>query len=115
MADSFEQVVEKEWRDYVQPRRPQQERSGAEDADPNQRNLTGLAISGGGIRSASFAVGVLQVLADRGILSKFDYLSTVSGGGFLGTWLSATMGSAEKRGDEWASPLRPRRLHHVPA
>ena len=40
-------------------------------------NLTGLAFSGGGIRSATFNLGVLQALAQRGLLQKFDYLSTV--------------------------------------
>lgn len=48
-----------------------------------------LCLSGGGIRSATFGLGVLQGLADRGLLNKFDYLSTVSGGGYVGSWLSA--------------------------
>src|SRR5215469_17904673 len=48
-----------------------------------------LCISGGGIRSATFALGALQGLADLGILEHFDYLSTVSGGGYIGSWLSA--------------------------
>lgn len=48
----------------------------------------GLAISGGGIRSATFALGVMQALARLELLSKMDYLSTVSGGGYIGTWLS---------------------------
>lgn len=50
-----------------------------------------LCLSGGGIRSASFCLGVIQGLADRGILKKFHYLSTVSGGGYIGSWLSAWM------------------------
>jgi len=48
-----------------------------------------LCLSGGGIRSASFSVGVMQGLARHGLLDKFDYLSTVSGGGFAGAWFSA--------------------------
>lgn len=48
----------------------------------------GLAISGGGIRSASFALGVFQALLGRGIFERFDYLSTVSGGGYLGSTIS---------------------------
>jgi hypothetical protein len=48
-----------------------------------------LCISGGGIRSATFALGVLQGLARCGLLGKFHYLSTVSGGGYIGGWLSA--------------------------
>jgi hypothetical protein len=59
-------------------------------ADATADNLTGLALSGGGIRSASFSLGVLQALARKGWLERFDYLSTVSGGGYIGsslTWL----------------------------
>lgn len=48
-----------------------------------------LCISGGGIRSATFALGILQGLARCGLLEKFHYLSTVSGGGYIGSWLSA--------------------------
>lgn len=51
-------------------------------------DLCGLAISGGGIRSATFALGVLQGMAFTGLLRKFDYLSTVSGGGYIGSWLT---------------------------
>ena len=50
---------------------------------------TALCISGGGIRSATFALGVTQGLAQHGLLKHFDYLSTVSGGGYLGSWLSS--------------------------
>jgi choline dehydrogenase-like flavoprotein len=47
----------------------------------------GLALSGGGIRSATFALGVLQALAARNRLRDVDFLSTVSGGGFIGSFL----------------------------
>lgn len=53
-------------------------------------DLSGIALSGGGIRSASFCLGVLQALAYAGWLKKLDYLSSVSGGGYIGgslTWL----------------------------
>lgn len=49
---------------------------------------TGLAISGGGIRSASFGLGVMQSLVNNRQLSKMDYMSTVSGGGYLGSALT---------------------------
>jgi hypothetical protein len=70
----------------------------------NSLNRTALCLSGGGIRSASFALGVLQALAahprrhddDRhvdgpqnSLLAQFNYLSTVSGGGYIGSWFSA--------------------------
>jgi len=51
--------------------------------------LSALCLSGGGIRSATFGLGVIQGLAERGLLSQFDYLSTVSGGGYIGSWLTA--------------------------
>ena len=47
----------------------------------------GVAFSGGGIRSATFHLGVLQELAEYGLLKQVDYLSTVSGGGYIGSWL----------------------------
>jgi hypothetical protein len=53
------------------------------------RNLVGLSLSGGGIRSATFNLGVIQALARLRILRRFDYLSTVSGGGYIGGWLAA--------------------------
>jgi hypothetical protein len=54
-----------------------------------ERPRSALCLSGGGIRSATFGLGILQGLARRGLLSEFDYLSTVSGGGYLGGWFSA--------------------------
>jgi hypothetical protein len=48
-----------------------------------------LCVSGGGIRSATFGLGILQGLARCGLLERFHYLSTVSGGGYIGSWLSA--------------------------
>jgi hypothetical protein len=57
------------------------------DAPPG--NLTGLALSGGGIRSATFSLGLLQGLHKLNLLRIFDYVSTVSGGGYVGGWWSA--------------------------
>ena len=59
-----------------------QARDDARDAEP-----WGLALSGGGIRSATFGLGVLQALARGGLLSAFHYQSTVSGGGYIGAFL----------------------------
>ena len=52
-------------------------------------DLIGLAFSGGGIRSATFNLGILQGLARLRLLRSIDYLSTVSGGGYIGSWLTA--------------------------
>jgi hypothetical protein len=54
-----------------------------------QPTRSALCLSGGGIRSATFGLGILQGLAACGLLNKFHYLSTVSGGGYIGSWLSA--------------------------
>ena len=75
-----------------------EKRQEAEKADREQRRavafgnqsfaadvpVAGLALSGGGIRSATFCFGLIQALASNGLLRRFDYLSTVSGGGYLG-------------------------------
>jgi hypothetical protein len=57
--------------------------------DGETTGRVGLAISGGGIRSATFALGVLQSLARLGRLRHVDYLSTVSGGGYIGSFLGS--------------------------
>lgn len=62
-------------------------------------SLSGLALSGGGIRSATFALGVLEALKEQDRLRAIDYLSTVSGGGYIGAWLSANCSRAAGRRD----------------
>jgi hypothetical protein len=47
----------------------------------------GIGLSGGGIRSASLALGVLQALAEAGLLGRFQYMSSVSGGGYVASAL----------------------------
>jgi hypothetical protein len=70
-----------------------------------------VCLSGGGIRSATFALGVLQGLARAGLLTQFHYLSTVSGGGYIGGWLTAWIhrvgNDVQKVAGELAS-LKPR-------
>jgi Patatin-like phospholipase len=56
-------------------------------------HLVGLALSGGGVRSSAFCLGALQALNEAGVLEKVDYLSTVSGGGYIGCSLSAGLES----------------------
>jgi hypothetical protein len=70
--------------DFEYVKKKEQEALGAGNGQPSA-----LCISGGGIRSATFALGALQGLADLEILEHFDYLSTVSGGGYIGGWLTA--------------------------
>lgn len=55
----------------------------------HEKQPAALCLSGGGIRSGTFALGLLQGLARHNLLKQFDYLSTVSGGGYIGGWLTA--------------------------
>jgi len=56
-------------------------------------DLLGLALSGGGIRSATFNLGLMQALSNKRILKHTDYLSTVSGGGYIGACLTSLLNS----------------------
>ena len=88
---TFEDVLREEL-DLIQGQQ------GPADPDSDVREqLMGLALSGGGIRSATFNLGVLQALSERGLLAEFDYLSTVSGGGYIGSWLSAWIHRADEQ------------------
>jgi hypothetical protein len=66
----------------------------AADMPPPDDDVVGLAFSGGGIRSAIFNLGVLQGLEGGGMLRHVDYLSSVSGGGYIAScynWLRAQL------------------------
>ncbi|NQV24623.1 MAG: patatin-like phospholipase family protein [Rhodopirellula sp.] len=67
-------------------------------------SLTGLALSGGGIRSGALGLGILQALYRNGLLPFFDYMSTVSGGGYAGAYLSSA-GSRIRRDTDPSSTL----------
>ena len=87
---------EKEYIAAWRKKRSGQEDSSDQDSDSDKvkDNLVGLGLSGGGIRSATFSLGVMQALENSGLYQKLDYLSTVSGGGYIGssvTWLSKCM------------------------
>jgi hypothetical protein len=57
-------------------------------------NLVGIALSGGGIRSSTLCLGVLQALNAKDILKNVNYLSTVSGGGYIGTATTIAMSTS---------------------
>ncbi len=80
--EQFEELKKQEL-DFINQNlnRPEQEKN-------KRRPLIGLSLSGGGIRSAVYNLGVLQALAKNGLLQKIDYLSTVSGGGYIGSSLT---------------------------
>ncbi len=74
-------AIEAERARYIDPRRARAGIAG------DTRGTWGLALSGGGIRSATFCLGLVRGLARNRVLKEFDYLSTVSGGGYLGASL----------------------------
>jgi hypothetical protein len=74
---------------------------------PEKAHTIGLALSGGGIRSATFSLGILVALARRTILPQIDYLSTVSGGGYLGSFLTVFLNSPVGDSKEPRIGLRP--------
>lgn len=83
---------------------------GIEAPDTQHPPASGLALSGGGIRSATFCLGVVQALAEADQLKRFDYLSTVSGGGYLGAsilwWASGSAGEPGKATTFGLAPWR---------
>ena len=66
---------------------------------PTEPAVWGIALSGGGIRSATFALGVLQVLARSDLLRGFHYLSSISGGGYANAFVQ---GLIRRRGFDGA-------------
>jgi hypothetical protein len=80
------------------------------NGEPEQKTVgdkrIGLALSGGGIRSATFSLGVLQRLAMRDTLKEVDMLSTVSGGGYMGAFLSAWIHRSSSPQDVWSELKR---------
>ncbi len=63
--------------------------------DEDRNWAAGMALSGGGIRSATFSIGVLAALSRRNLLPQFDYISSVSGGGFTAGFLTQLLGGPE--------------------
>lgn len=85
LVEDKERIHKKE-REWVRRRRV---KAGL-DPKSLEHDSVGLALSGGGIRSATFNLGLIQGLHKYGFLKYVDYLSTVSGGGYIGaclTWL----------------------------
>ena len=84
----FAQVFAEEIDDWIALRRalhPNDSQPGSPGTETRVSNeLFGIALSGGGMRAATYALGVTQALADRGIMERADYLSMVSGGGYMG-------------------------------
>ncbi len=63
----------------------------SEAAEKLSENRFGIALSGGGIRSATINLGFLKTLNKFNILEQADYLSTVSGGGYTGAYIQGSL------------------------
>jgi hypothetical protein len=77
----------------------------------------GIALSGGGIRSSAFTLGLLQALAERNVLRLFDYLATVSGGGYTGgfwtSWVRANPGTPFPVAGSGCNSREPMAIRHL--
>jgi hypothetical protein len=71
------------WRYFLYGRRPGPTPSFSGPVEPAEVGKVGIACSGGGIRSASFNLGALQALQEKGVLQRSRYLSAVSGGSYI--------------------------------
>ncbi len=89
---SFKNVILRE-KEQLRLRR---KKLGMEHSSSEQENWFGIALSGGGIRSATINLGILKTLNKFGILQKADYLSSVSGGGYTNAYVQ---GTAKREGD----------------
>jgi hypothetical protein len=113
VVEAFPAVLEAE-RAYIAERRKV---ASLDDNAPDHPSLRpiGLTLSGGGIRSATFNLGVLQALSKLGVLQYVDYLSTVSGGGYIGSCLTSLLSHPSKPARARLALVRSRRsgvLHH---
>src|SRR5206468_9619113 len=72
---------------------------------PEQAPHVGVALSGGGIRSATFCLGLFQALAEKKLVRRIDFLSTVSGGGYFGSFLGAAFSRENADADKVEADL----------
>lgn len=89
-ADATAAAIEAAERAAIDARR---EVAGVAGPEHGPTSTIGLALSGGGVRSATFCLGLIRGLAQNGLLPRFDYLSTVSGGGYAGAALGRLIAS----------------------
>ncbi len=84
----YKEVIREEEK-FLKQRR--QKLRGNKAANELEENSFGIAMSGGGIRSATINMGFLKTLNKLNIIEQADYVSTVSGGGYTGAYLQATL------------------------
>jgi hypothetical protein len=104
-TNDFGEIFSRELEDVARRRKV----VGLPAAPPGKKtadNLAGLAFSGGGVRSASFNLGLIQSFFQHGLLRHLDYLATISGGGYIGTYLSTLLRRSGARMDQNNVELR---------
>ncbi|MFM7164653.1 MAG: hypothetical protein ACKO3T_05360 [Planctomycetaceae bacterium] len=103
---SFSKVFEAELQKIVERRSKNPHSSGRnEPKEAVRRSLVGLCFSGGGIRAACIAMGFVAALRKHQLFQIFDYLSTVSGGGYLGGYLTSWFARYPREAVEGQFPL----------
>ena len=102
MAPGLDEAVSAGELAYVADRRAS---VGLDPGDGAGDDLVGLALSGGGLRAATLDLGLLQALHAHGLFRHIDYLSTASGGGFVGTTLTGLMSEPARRGRGGPAPF----------
>ncbi len=108
LADDWSALCAAERLATMERRRMEKSPSGTPATDDPALPRVGLALSGGGIRSATFALGLIRGLAQNqpkaddasgtpvdgaSLLGRLDYLSTVSGGGYVGAMFGRLVAS----------------------
>jgi hypothetical protein len=86
----FQKVIEEE-NECLTERRRRMAEAFQEEVEDIETTRFGIALSGGGIRSAIINLGFLKTLNLYDVFRRADYLSTVSGGGYTGAYVQATM------------------------
>ncbi len=93
----YDQVIAKE-DEHLKERR--KKLRGEKEMNELEDTRFGIAMSGGGIRSATINLGLLRTLNKFNILEKADYLSTVSGGGYTGSYIQATLKNEQAKNED---------------
>ncbi|WP_152052470.1 hypothetical protein [Tautonia marina] len=98
-AFGLDEVIRREQAEVLNRRRAAGLIRGEDPSDDVSRTLVGLSFSGGGIRSASFNLGLLQALYRHGLMRSIDLLSSVSGGSYVSARLISEVTHPETRLD----------------
>src|SRR5918994_772362 len=77
---------------------------GGESSWPRGLPKRCLALSGGGLRSAAYAMGAMDALHGLGMLDDVDVISSSSGGSYANYWLTHALASGMPLSEVFAGP-----------